>query len=128
MPWQRLADLNIAIIEAFRSALGIGTPMVRASEIGVEGRGSELLLEICERMSATTYLSGPTRRHSPESPDRPDARHGVDETRREPSAGNPKAPSRLRSKITTGSAAAFAAGYRCRARATARSRALSSTL
>lgn len=59
-PWQRLADLNIAIIEAFRSALGIGTPMVRASELGVEGRGSELLLAICERMGATTYLSGPS--------------------------------------------------------------------
>jgi hypothetical protein len=61
-PWQRLADLNIAIIEAFRSALDIGTPMVRASELGVEGRGSELLLAICERMGAATYLSGPSGR------------------------------------------------------------------
>jgi hypothetical protein len=61
-PWQRLADLNLAIIEAFRSALDIGTPMVRASELGVEGRGSELLLAICERMGAATYLSGPSGR------------------------------------------------------------------
>ena len=61
-PWSRLADLNLAIIEAFRSALDIGTPMVRASELGVEGRGSELLLAICERMGAATYLSGPSGR------------------------------------------------------------------
>lgn len=61
-PRSRLADLNLAHIEALRAALGIETPLVRASELGVAGHRSELLLAICERLGASSYLSGPSGR------------------------------------------------------------------
>ena len=38
--------------------LGISCRFLRASDLAVSGKGSELLLEICRQVGATTYLSG----------------------------------------------------------------------
>ncbi|MDR7413418.1 MAG: WbqC family protein [Armatimonadota bacterium] len=57
-PWERLVDLNLASLEYLRSALGIRTPFVRASSLGVAGGGSERLVRICKELGATVYLSG----------------------------------------------------------------------
>ena len=43
-----------------RNKLKIQTPMVFASELNVVGSKSELLLNICRKTNATTYLSGPS--------------------------------------------------------------------
>ena len=53
-----LADLNVRLIELMFGWFDIGTKTVRASEMGVEGRGTQLLADICKSTGATSYLSG----------------------------------------------------------------------
>jgi hypothetical protein len=60
--WTYIADLNEALIREFMAILGISTPAVRASELGVTGNGSDLLLNITRRVNADVYLSGPSGR------------------------------------------------------------------
>lgn len=57
--WTRLVDLNLALIEVFWETFGIERQVLLASSLGVGGKSSQLLLDICRRTSATTYLSGP---------------------------------------------------------------------
>jgi hypothetical protein len=60
--WSLLVELNAAIIRTFIGFLGIDTKIVWASELGVQGSRSELLVSICRATGASTYLSGPTGR------------------------------------------------------------------
>ncbi len=53
-----LIDLNGEIIRYFMAELGISTKLTRASTLDVSGHKSELLLNICKKMKADTYLSG----------------------------------------------------------------------
>lgn len=57
---EKLVDLNISLIEYIKTVLNIGTKTVRASELKLTSRRSELLLDICKNFNATEYLSGPT--------------------------------------------------------------------
>lgn len=52
-----LAELTGALIERLRDALGIATPIVRSSSLGVGGKRVELLIEVCRAVGADTYLS-----------------------------------------------------------------------
>jgi hypothetical protein len=56
--WDRLCDLNVALLERLLSLLGIGTRLVRSSALDVPGRGSERVADICARLGATAYLTG----------------------------------------------------------------------
>jgi hypothetical protein len=56
--WDKLSNLNIALIELLCSYLGIKTRFCLASEMKLEGKGSELILNICSVMGGATYLSG----------------------------------------------------------------------
>jgi hypothetical protein len=56
--WRLLADLNIALIRALFTSFGIAAPVVRSSELGVNGEKGERLLQICRKVGATRYLSG----------------------------------------------------------------------
>ncbi|NOY75499.1 MAG: WbqC family protein, partial [Kiritimatiellaeota bacterium] len=56
--WALLADYNIAVIEICREFLEIDTPMFKASEIGVSGVASELILDICRKTGSDAYLHG----------------------------------------------------------------------
>jgi hypothetical protein len=56
--WDRLVDLNIALLEFAREALQITTPMVRSSGIDAEGQRSALLLNICLASGASAFLGG----------------------------------------------------------------------
>jgi hypothetical protein len=56
--WDRLVDLNAAALEFLRAALGIRTPLVRSSELGVDGAKSELILNLCRAVGADTLLAG----------------------------------------------------------------------
>lgn len=56
--WQFLSDLNIYLIKMLFSFLDKKLACIKASELGIEGRGSEMLLKICKKAGATTYLSG----------------------------------------------------------------------
>jgi hypothetical protein len=61
-PCDRLVDLNLALIRFLREALGLGNRILCASELPVSGVRSELLLDICRKLEAKTYLSGPSGR------------------------------------------------------------------
>ena len=56
--FELLVDFNMHIIKYLRSVLGINVPIVRASTLEVTGSSTELLLNICKKEKATTYISG----------------------------------------------------------------------
>lgn len=56
--WILLVDLNVALIEYLLRALGLTTPVVLASRLGVEGKGTEYVIDLCRKTSATIYVSG----------------------------------------------------------------------
>ena len=62
-PWTRLVDLNLAFLELLREAFGIRTPLVRSSELGVQGAKSELVLALCRAVKADCFLGGLGRPH-----------------------------------------------------------------
>lgn len=58
---ENLADFNIKFIIFMLEKLGIKTKIVRASELDISGQatgGTEVTLEICKILGATTYISG----------------------------------------------------------------------
>jgi hypothetical protein len=57
--WERLGDLNIALIEAVKDFLGIKTPCYRSSELSVEGRSNEKLVNLCRKMGADKFVVKP---------------------------------------------------------------------
>jgi hypothetical protein len=52
-----LAELNIHLLHWLAELLGIKTPIVRSSELAVDGKRTHLLADICSLMGATTYVS-----------------------------------------------------------------------
>jgi WbqC-like protein family len=57
-PWRFLGELDLAAIRWVAAELGISTPIVLASDLGVEGARSDLLAGLCRAVGGTTYLSG----------------------------------------------------------------------
>ena len=57
--WERLAALLDQTTAMLRAILDIHTPLVHSHRLEVEGRKGALILAICRRLGATTYLSGP---------------------------------------------------------------------
>ena len=55
---ERLVDLDLALLELVRAALDIRTPIVRSSTLGVDGRKSELMLNLCQAVGANVLLGG----------------------------------------------------------------------
>jgi hypothetical protein len=53
-----LFEINMKLIKEFRKYLGINTPIVFSSELSLTTKKSEMLLEICNKLNADTYLSG----------------------------------------------------------------------
>ena len=56
--FENLVDLDLALLDLLRNALDIRTPMVRSSELGVGGRKSELMLNLCLAVGAQVLLGG----------------------------------------------------------------------
>ncbi|MDP3541048.1 MAG: WbqC family protein [Elusimicrobiota bacterium] len=56
--WDRLADLNVRLIELCRAALAIRTPLRASSSLNVSGTKSEMILNMCRAAGADVYLSG----------------------------------------------------------------------
>ena len=54
--WQRLVDLNMEFINLLKEVLGISTEVVLDEE--VTGIKQELLINICKKYEATSYLTG----------------------------------------------------------------------
>ncbi len=56
--WPRLGELLGEINGYLMRQLGITTRVVSSRELGHEGAKDELVLDVCRRLGATTYLSG----------------------------------------------------------------------
>ncbi|HEX6155556.1 MAG TPA: WbqC family protein [Burkholderiales bacterium] len=56
--FERLVDLNQAGLDLLREAYGIRTPLLRSSELAVEGARGDLILNICRALGADTLLVG----------------------------------------------------------------------
>lgn len=54
-----LSHLNIELIEFFMDALSLKTRLVRQSELGVSGTGTDLLIKVCEHEGADRLLVFP---------------------------------------------------------------------
>ncbi len=53
-----LADLNIEIIKYILLYLDIKTTVIKASELNLSEKGSDLILQICRNLKASKYISG----------------------------------------------------------------------
>ncbi|MFC2171329.1 WbqC family protein [Acidobacteriota bacterium] len=56
--WVKLIDLVCTMLDLFNQTLGIDTPVLRSSELGVGGAGTQRLLDLCHHVEATHYLAG----------------------------------------------------------------------
>ncbi|HYG56425.1 MAG TPA: WbqC family protein [Burkholderiales bacterium] len=56
--WGRLSELTAVTMEFARDAFGIRTPIVRTSELGVDGAKSDLILNVCKAVGATGLVAG----------------------------------------------------------------------
>lgn len=56
--WERLVDVNQAGLDFLREVFGIRTPLLRSSELGVQGAKADLVLEICRATKADVLLAG----------------------------------------------------------------------
>jgi hypothetical protein len=56
--YEKLVDINQAMLDFLRDAYGITTPLVRSSELPVTGQRSSLLLSCCQAVGAKTFLGG----------------------------------------------------------------------
>ena len=53
-----LANFNGALIQVVATYMGVTTPIVRSSELGVETQSTERLVDITQTLAASEYLSG----------------------------------------------------------------------
>jgi hypothetical protein len=56
--FERLVDLNAALLHLLRRAFGITTPLVPSSQLAPQGAKSEMVLDICRRVGAHRLLVG----------------------------------------------------------------------
>lgn len=55
---ERLVDVNLAVLEFLRSRIGVDTPLVRSSEMGLRNRSTQRLVSIVTALGGDVYLSG----------------------------------------------------------------------
>lgn len=56
--WDNFCDLSIEIIKYIIKELGIDVKIVVCSKIGVNGKATEYVIDMCKKLKADTYLSG----------------------------------------------------------------------
>ncbi len=56
--WEYLGVVNEALIRYLLRELGIGVRIVKTSELGCSGKGTEFILDMCRKTGAGTYLHG----------------------------------------------------------------------
>ena len=56
--WDKLVDLDVAVVALLCRWLGLERTIVRSSTLGIAGEKSERLLNLCRYFEATRYLSG----------------------------------------------------------------------
>lgn len=58
----RMAELSVALLRALAEGLGVTAKLVTASELGVTGHSTELMINLTRAVGGDVYLSGPTGR------------------------------------------------------------------
>jgi hypothetical protein len=53
-----LGQLNLKLLEYFMQSLNINTPIVKASDYDFNGKGSDLVLDMCVKLEARKYIFG----------------------------------------------------------------------
>ena len=56
--WEFLNELNLHVLRWSLEVLGIKTRFLRASELDLEGAKSDLVLDMCRKLGAKTYIFG----------------------------------------------------------------------
>lgn len=56
--WDLLQDLNIEIIRYLLSSLGVRTKVLVSDDAGIHGKATDLIIDICKKTGADTYLHG----------------------------------------------------------------------
>lgn len=54
--YNNLFDLNLAVIKYLMKQLDIATELILLSDLAVSAQGTELLVKICQKLGATSYL------------------------------------------------------------------------
>ena len=57
--WEKLSEMNIYITKKIAEILGIRTSFVNSADLHTNGTKDDKLIEICQKLEATHYLSGP---------------------------------------------------------------------
>ncbi|MDQ6994542.1 MAG: WbqC family protein [Mariprofundaceae bacterium] len=58
-PWEKIADLNVAVIRLLGDMLGCDAPLLLASEMTTESDDpTQRLIQLCQEVKGTAYLSG----------------------------------------------------------------------
>lgn len=57
-----LYDVNFAIIKGFLDSIDVYPEYIRSSELKANGLKSNLILDICKEVNASTYIAGPSGR------------------------------------------------------------------
>ncbi len=57
-PWEKLSDLNLAVLKWLLETFGITTPLRLASEMSLRVDPTDRLIDICRAVGATHYLAG----------------------------------------------------------------------
>ncbi|CAH6889664.1 conserved hypothetical protein [Vibrio chagasii] len=55
---EKLVEYNLNIISLFKDKLGFKCDLLLSSDLNIEAKSSDLILEICKATDATTYISG----------------------------------------------------------------------
>jgi len=56
--WDLLVDLNCSVIDYVFESLGSKAKRIRSSDLGIHQSKTDLLVEICREVGATSYISG----------------------------------------------------------------------
>ena len=56
--YNKLIDINMASIVWARKKLNINTPMILSSNLSIETKSTQRLVDICHQVGATEYISG----------------------------------------------------------------------
>ncbi len=57
--WEKIADLDFYLIENIIKFLGINLEIIKSSDLKVQGKATERLINMCKILKADNYLSGP---------------------------------------------------------------------
>jgi hypothetical protein len=56
--WDSLVELDLQMLDLARTWLGITTPILRASSLGLAGAKTDRIADMCKKLGASVYLSG----------------------------------------------------------------------